>query len=125
MSRTVLFVFIIILFSNCSKERQNQQVPEGIWVKIENRSGLKFENASIGTLTNFGDVDNGESTEYKKADEPVYSIMCLLTINDKVIMVGTGICGTPMPPPLSPGFYTMKIKKQLPAGNFDFEISRQ
>lgn len=67
MKRILILIFTINMIIGCSKEKSNEQF--GPEIRLSNSSQHNFKNVIIDTGTgevNFGDLDSGKQTEYKK-----------------------------------------------------------
>ena len=117
-----LMLLVTMLFSGCSKDDAKQEA-NAVWVRIENVSGNNFENGRIA-LVDYGPINEKQVTEYKKIDDPIYAIMCLITINGNLVSAGVGVCGSPLPPPLSNGYYTLKIMRPS-QGFYQTQVTQQ
>jgi hypothetical protein len=109
-----LMPFFILVFG-CSKEKDEIDSGE-VWVRLENATSFILERATVGTIS-YGDVVPGEKTEYKLVKDPVYSGYCSFMIERMQSAAGYGICGTPMPPPFEPGYYTFIVESSGTAFN--------
>ena len=110
-----LFVSLIsftALLLSCSK-KESMMSTDKVQVGIENASGVTLENATVADM-NYGDIINRRVTDYKVLNEPIYSGYCLFNAGGIQSFAGVGVCGTPLPPPFDPGYYTFKI---MPAAN--------
>ena len=110
-----LFITLIsfsALLLSCRKDETNIS-SDKVQVRIENRTGFTLENAKVADI-NYGDVANRQLTDYKVLNEPIYAGYCMFNINGIQSGAGVGVCGTPMPPPFDPGYYTFKV---MPAIN--------
>jgi hypothetical protein len=109
MKYSVLIILLsVIIFTGCSKNK-NGPVTEEVWVRIENKTNLLLENATVGN-TVYGNLASGILTEYSKISEPIYAGYCVFDINNQQSGAGYGVCGSPLPPAFENGYYTFKIK---------------
>lgn len=107
MKQLFSLLIAILLLAGCKKQSAPPEAGD-VWIRIENNSGILLENSTVGAAT-FGDVTDGQVTEYKKMEEPVYSAYCGFTKNGQFTTAGYLVCGTPPPPPFEPGYYTFKV----------------
>ena len=108
MKRIYALILYFILVFGCSKEKNKIDSGE-VWVRLENVTSFILERATVGSIS-YGNVMVGEKTEYKLVKEPVYSGYCAFMKEGMQSGAGYGICGTPMPPPFDPGYYTFKVE---------------
>ncbi len=94
-------------------------IPGKVQVRIQNATASTLENVTI-VNTGYGNVTRGQVTNYKILDQPIYAGYCLFTSGGVQNFAGVGVCGSPPPPPFSPGNYTFKV---LPAVNGYNEIT--
>jgi len=110
------FFFTLISFSvlllSCSKSETNMDTDK-VQVRVENVTGFTLENAKVADI-NYGDVANHQLTDYKVLNEPIYAGYCMFNVGGIRSGAGVGVCGTPLPPPFDPGYYTFKV---MPAVN--------
>ena len=102
----------LISFSVLSCSKMNFDTDK-VQVRIENTTGFTLENAKVGDI-NYGDVTNHQLTDYKVLNEPIYSGYCIYNVGSIQSFAGVGVCGSPLPPPIDPGYYTFKV---MPAVN--------
>lgn len=102
-----LLSFAAILFS-CSKASVNADNGQ-VNVRLVNATGSTLQSAKISTV-NYGNISAGSTTAYKTLTDPIYAAYCTHLVNDTETFAGYGVCGTPMPPPFEPGYYTFRIK---------------
>jgi len=102
-----LMPFFVLVFG-CSKEKNEIDSGE-VWVRLENATSFILERANVGAIS-YGDVMAGDKTEYKLVKDPVYSGYCGFMIEGIQSAAGYLTCGTPMPPPFEPGYYTFKVE---------------
>jgi len=110
------FAISLISFSSlllsCAKSRVN--IPsDKVQVRIENATGFTLENTKVANI-NYGNVTNRQRTDYKILNEPIYSGYCRFDVGGIQSGAGVGVCGSPLPPPFDPGYYTFKV---MPAVN--------
>ena len=109
-----LMPFFILVFG-CSKDKSELDFKR-VWVRLENAASFILERATVGT-TSYGDVMTGEKTKYKLVKDPLRPGYCCFMIQGMQSAAGYGICGTPMPPPFEPGYYTFKVESTGTAFN--------
>ena len=105
MTRCFTFLLTIFLFS-CSKNRD--EAGSEIYIRVENQSAVVIENIQINTGT-WGTLPPGARTDYQRLDGKIYSPYGQATIGGQATMLGTLVCGTPMPEPMASGRYTFKV----------------
>ena len=110
------FFITLISFSalllSCSKGETNID-SDKVQVRIQNATGFTLESAKVADI-NYGDLDNHQLTDYKVLNEAIYAGYCMFNVGGIQSGAGVGVCGTPLPPPFDPGYYTFKI---MPAAN--------
>ena len=102
---STLMSFSVLLLS-CSKSETNID-PDKVQVRIQNATGFTLENAKVAGI-NYGDISNRQLTHYKVLNEPIYAGYCMFNVGGIQSGAGVGVCGTPLPPPFDPGYYTFK-----------------
>ena len=110
-----LFVTLIsfsTLLLSCRKNETNI-VSDKVQVRIENVTGFTLENAKVADI-NYGNITNRQVTDYKVLNEPIYAAYCMFNVGGIQSGAGVFVCGTPMPAPVDPGYYTFRI---MPAVN--------
>ena len=109
------FFITLISFSalllSCKKNETNI-VSDKVTVRIENATGFTLENAKVADI-NYGDVTNHQLTDYKVLNEPIYAGYCMFNVGGIQSGAGVGVCGTPLPPPFDPGYYTFKVMRAV------------
>lgn len=108
MKKIFVFISPALLLLACGKSRPAPETNQ-VHVRIENKAGFTLQQAAV-TGVNYGDVSNGQLTAYKIITMPVYAGYCQYNIKGVESGAGYGVCGTPMPPPFSPGYYTFKLE---------------
>ncbi len=108
-------LFIIsILFStalfSCGKNKLDANGK--VHVRIENLTGFAIKNVSIGNA-NYGDVIQGQVTNYKILDQPIYAGYCSFMKDSIQSGAGVGVCDTPLPPPFAPGYCTFRVTTEV------------
>lgn len=98
--------FTAILFS-CSKARVNAHNGQ-VNVRLINATVSTLQSAKISTV-NYGNISVGSITVYKTLTDPIYAAFCTHMVNDTETYAGYGVCGSPMPAPFEPGYYTFRI----------------
>ncbi len=110
MKRYTFFILALlgIVILSCSKNENLSE--DGVWVRINNSSGITLGEAQVGSAA-YDNVTNGTTTGYKKVTEPIYAGFCTYRVNgQQQLTAGYGICGSPMPPAFSDGYYTFKVE---------------
>ena len=105
----ISILFSAVLFS-CGKNKLDANGK--VHVRIENLAGFTIKNVSVGN-TNYGDVIQGQVTNYKIMDQPIYAGYCSFMKDSVQSGAGVGVCGTPPPPPFSPGYYTFRVTPEV------------
>ena len=108
MKRIFELLLCVAFLFGCSKD-ENETTSGEVWVRLKNATTFTLEDATVGSVS-YGNVMVGEVTEYKLVNSPVYSAYCGFMIEGTQSAAGYGICGTPMPPPFEPGYYTFKVE---------------
>ena len=108
---STLMSFSVLLLT-CRKSETNIH-PDKVQVRIQNATGFTLENAKVAGI-NYGDITNRQLTDYKVLNEPIYAGYCMFNVGGIQSGAGVGVCGTPLPPPFDPGYYTFKV---MPAVN--------
>ena len=88
MKRLLILIFAIITIIGCSKEKSNDQF--GPEIRLSNSSQLNFKNVIVDTGTgqvNFGDLDSGKQTEYKKFTKAYGYAFVKLEIDGKTYII--------------------------------------
>jgi hypothetical protein len=106
------FFLTLISFSVLSCSKMNIGTDK-VHVRIENTTGFTLENAKVGDI-NYGDLTNHQLTDYKVLNEPIYAGYCIYNVGSIQSFAGVGVCGSPLPHPIDPGYYTFKV---MPAVN--------
>jgi hypothetical protein len=107
--KPVIILLLVALLTGCSKS-QDRDANGEVFIRFENETAQQLDNVKIGN-TSWGNLAPGNRTEYRKLDIPIYSAACQLTQNGTEMVVGTMVCGTPMPAPISDGYYTFKFNE--------------
>ena len=88
MKRILILIFTINMIVGCSKEKSNNQF--GPEIRLSNSSQHNFKNVIINTGTgevNFGDLDSGKQTEYKKFSKAYRYAFVKLEIDGKIYKI--------------------------------------
>jgi len=99
----------MLLFS-CAKNKMNANGK--VNVRIENLAGFTLQNVTVAN-TKYGDVIQRQVTDYKILDQPIYAGYCRFMKDSIQSMAGVGVCGSPLPPPFEPGYYTFKVTPEV------------
>lgn len=105
----ISILFSAMLFS-CGKNKLDANGK--VHVRIENLAGFTIKNVSVGN-TNYGDVIQGQVTNYKIMDQPIYAGYCSFMKDSVQSRAGVGTCGTPPPPLFKPGYYTFRVTPEV------------
>jgi len=88
MKRILLFIFAVSMLTACSKDNiSGQSGPE---IRLSNSSQQNFKNVIVNTGTgevNFGDLDAGEKTAYKKFSKAYSYAFIKLEIDGKAYTI--------------------------------------
>ena len=116
-----LLSFAAVLFS-CSKAKVNADNGQ-VNVRLVNATGSTLLSAKITTV-NYGNILAGSTTPYRILTDPIYAAYCTHLVNDIETFAGYGVCGTPMPPPFEPGFYTFRLEPDT-SGYYRITVTKQ
>lgn len=60
-------LFSIVCMMSCTKDNDTNTTSSDVNIRLSNKSEIKFENATYNGV-NFGDIEPGETTNYKVFD---------------------------------------------------------
>jgi hypothetical protein len=85
---------------------------DAVMVKIVNETSATMENVKIGEVS-YGNIEPGNSSGYREITLPIYFANCQFTWLGNAQWPGHiyGFCGSPMPEPIKPGYYTYIVKE--------------
>lgn len=119
-----LFVMLGVLMIMIACNKQNIENQDGVWIRIENKSTVTMTSIKIGD-TIYNDLPKNTTSAYKLIEFPIYAAYCNFKVNGKDAWTGYGICGTPMPPPFEPGYYTFKIGSTATSDFYSIEVEKR
>ena len=115
-----LIITVLIFLAACKKENA-----AGVFIRIQNASGTKFANIQVASV-DYGNISSSTATGYRLITQPVYAAVCAVTISDSTFSIGTGVCGTPLPPAFQNGKYTFIIKPSaLYTNYYEVELKQE
>jgi hypothetical protein len=117
-----IFLSAVLIFSACSREKEESTGE--VWVRIENATNSAIEDVSI-EIQNYGNLVSGAVTEYSQINFPIYAPYCSFMIGKQAFRAGWGVCGTPLPPPMSSGYYTFKVVNSPTPGYYTIELEKR
>ncbi len=109
MKKTLILTYVIIVFTGCSKN-YDQENPDGLSIRLANRSPYYFKNIKMNTSTgnvSFGNLDAGKYSEYEEFERAYrYAYVELEIGNSTYTLQPIDFAGET---PLKNGKYTFEI----------------
>lgn len=106
MSKLSILFLLCITFISCHKDEPNAP----LIMRIQNISGANFSDVNAAGKE-FGTVNNGRATGYQSFEKIIEVPSARVTVNGTEVMAGYGYCGSPLPPSLGKGKYTLVISE--------------
>lgn len=105
MIRCIALLFSVLLFS-CNKNKED--IGSELYIRVENQSSVVLEDIRINN-DSWGTLSPGESSGYQRLNGKIFTPFAQAIISGQATMMGTLVCGTPMPEPMASGRYTFRI----------------
>ena len=122
MSRLLYTCFLlVVLCDSCSKDRA--PFTPAVNLRLENSTPLTLDSVIVGG-TNFGRILPYQLTTYQLIIHPIYAAGFSFKKDTVRTYAGIGACGTPMPAPFSPGFYTFHLIAVDAMGTITVTVSK-
>lgn len=111
-----------IMAVSCNKS--NEQTTTDVWVRIENRTGNLMNEIKVGDVF-YNNLNSQSKSDYKLISLPIYAANCSFKVNGQDAWAGVLVCGSPMPPPFEPGYYTFKVGNTSNTNYYYLEVDRR
>ena len=104
MKKLSIIVLILAGLISCQKNKP----ADALLMRVQNNSGVDFSSVTAAGKE-FGIVKNGIITAYQPFEKIIEVPGASVSVNGIDALAGYGYCGSPMPPSLQKGKYTLVI----------------
>jgi hypothetical protein len=122
MKKLFTLLSFAAIVSSCSKNKINTDNGQ-VNIRLINATGSTLRSTKITTV-NYGNIPAGSTTAYKVLTDPIYAAYCTHLVNDTETFAGYGVCGSPLPPPFEPGYYTFRVEP-VATGYYSITATKQ